>query len=82
MGEPVSAADIDRQIQEFQQEQEIVSNEQQNVPSLKEQEEKDQDKEIVGYYVDPYLEFMNPMNNMIIIDLPWPKSSTESDTEE
>ncbi|CAF2104346.1 unnamed protein product [Rotaria magnacalcarata] len=82
--EPVSVADIGRQIKEFQQEQELASAEQQNKIQSKEEEKKEETKEkevVEYYYVDPYLDAMNPMNSMIIIDLPWPKP-VESDTEE
>ncbi|CAF3361700.1 unnamed protein product [Rotaria sp. Silwood2] len=58
----------DCEIQEFRQEQEIISQ-QQSYETL-----SAMDDEQDSYHIGPYIEDYNPMNNYIIIDLPWPES--------
>ena len=69
--------EIDREIQEFQEEQEKASVK----PSNQQGTTQVVEEAYVGfrgsYYADPYLEDMNPMNGYIIIDLPWPKTSKD-----
>ena len=60
--------ETDGEIQEFRNEQQKASDEHSN------QTLSQEELEFRGsYYIDPYLEDYNPMNTMIIIDLPWPQ---------
>ncbi|CAF3104693.1 unnamed protein product [Rotaria sp. Silwood2] len=59
------------EVQEYREEQEIISQKQQNQATLETVEEKEEE----NYEIVDYLDDYNPMNTLIIIDLPWPKAS-------
>ncbi|CAF4691449.1 unnamed protein product [Rotaria sp. Silwood2] len=71
-----SPASLDREMQEHREEQEIASQIQTNqaLSTIVEQEEEDEEVE-ENYAVLDYLDDYNPMNTLIIIDLPWPQAS-------
>ncbi|CAF4806189.1 unnamed protein product, partial [Rotaria sp. Silwood2] len=65
-----------REVQEHREEQEIASQIQANqaLSTIVEQEEEEEEEE-ENYAVLDYLDDYNPMNTLIIIDLPWPQAS-------
>ncbi|CAF1492419.1 unnamed protein product [Rotaria sordida] len=61
---------VDREIQEYREEQEIALQKQDNQTTSEIVEEKEENDGFIDY-LDDY----NPMNTLIIIDLPWPQAT-------
>ena len=64
-----SENELDHIVKEYRQEQE----KQPNSISLQEDEHRPRTRD----YDNSYLEYLNPMNRYIMIDLPWPQSLHE-----
>ncbi|CAF4059626.1 unnamed protein product [Rotaria sordida] len=62
---------VGREIQEYREEQEIALQKQDNQATSEIVEEKEEENDGFIDYLDDY----NPMNTLIIIDLPWPQAT-------
>ncbi|CAF4147816.1 unnamed protein product [Rotaria sordida] len=62
---------VGREIQEYREEQEIALQKQDNQATSEILEEKEEENDGFIDYLDDY----NPMNTLIIIDLPWPQAT-------
>ncbi|CAF1246217.1 unnamed protein product [Rotaria sp. Silwood1] len=66
-----SQTNVDPGLQEYREEQEIVSQIQINQTISESTQEEEEEEYVPLNYIDDY----NPMNTMIIIDLPWPQNT-------
>ena len=71
---------MNNQIKEYQEERETFVEQQQSQTSTEIGNETNTEEENYGEGLDA--EYFNPMNTLIIIDLPWPESSQSSDDSE
>ncbi|CAF4487880.1 unnamed protein product [Rotaria sp. Silwood2] len=71
-----SPTSLDHEIQEHREKQEMASQIQTNqaLSTIVEQNEEEEEEEEIYAPLD-YLDDYNPMNTLIIIDLPWPQAS-------
>ncbi|CAF1458531.1 unnamed protein product [Rotaria sordida] len=66
---------LDREIQEYREEQELASQTQDNQATSETVGEKEKEIEDENDGFIDYLDDYNPMNTFIIVDLPWPQAA-------